>query len=86
VFLAVFLAVQWPFSDFLMSEAARNWFFGAHYQDYATGPNSYIVRGIFFHERTSQNFWANMGLAAAASVLMCRFGIAWADGMRKVQR
>jgi hypothetical protein len=86
VFLAVFLAVQWPFSDFLMSEAARNRFFGAHYQDYATGPNSYISRGIFSHERTSQDFWKNMGLAVAASVLMCRFGIACADGMRKVQR
>ena len=86
VFLAVFLAVQWPFSDFLMSEAARNRFFGAHYQDYATGPNSYITRGIFFHERTSRDFWTNMGLAVAASVLMCRLGIACADGMRKVQR
>jgi hypothetical protein len=29
VFLALFLAVQWPFASFLMSPAARNWFFNA---------------------------------------------------------
>src|SRR5262249_61540599 len=26
-FVAAFLAVQWPFADFLMSPWARNWFF-----------------------------------------------------------
>ena len=30
VFLAVFVAVQWPFATFLMTPAARNWFFGAN--------------------------------------------------------
>jgi hypothetical protein len=29
VFLTVFLAVQWPFASFLMTESARNWFFNA---------------------------------------------------------
>ena len=29
VFLAAFLAVQWPFASFLMTEGARNWFFNA---------------------------------------------------------
>jgi hypothetical protein len=29
VFLALFIAVQWPFASFLMSPAARNWFFNA---------------------------------------------------------
>src|SRR5207302_11245985 len=30
-FLAIFVAVQWPFASFLMSPAARNRFFGAIY-------------------------------------------------------
>ncbi|HET9455465.1 MAG TPA: hypothetical protein VFO66_14370 [Gemmatimonadaceae bacterium] len=30
VFLATFLAVQWPFASFLMTEGARNWFFNAN--------------------------------------------------------
>src|SRR5207302_136149 len=34
VFVAVFVAVQWPFANFLMSPAARNRFFGAIYFDY----------------------------------------------------
>ena len=85
VFLGIFLAVQWPFAEFLMSPAARNWFFGGHYQDYATGPNSLIMRNLFFQESQS-DFWMRMGQAVLASVLMCRLGIAWADGMRKVQR
>jgi hypothetical protein len=29
VFLVLFLAVQWPFASFLMTEHARNWFFNA---------------------------------------------------------
>jgi len=29
VFLVLFLAVQWPFASFLMTPAARNWFFNA---------------------------------------------------------
>jgi hypothetical protein len=29
VFLLLFLAVQWPFASFLMSDSARNWFFNA---------------------------------------------------------
>src|SRR4249920_2558096 len=33
-FMAVFVAVQWPFANFLMSPLARNWFFGAIYFDY----------------------------------------------------
>jgi hypothetical protein len=28
-FLALFIGVQWPFADFLMTDAARNWFFNA---------------------------------------------------------
>jgi hypothetical protein len=29
VFLALFIAVQWPFASFLLTPAARNWFFNA---------------------------------------------------------
>ena len=33
-----FLAVQWPFADFLMSPWARNWFFVSHRMDYGVDP------------------------------------------------
>lgn len=36
LFLGVFLAVQWPFANFLLSPASHNWFFGSHYFGYNT--------------------------------------------------
>lgn len=86
VFIGIFIAVQWPFSDFLMSPAARNWVFGSHYHDYATGPNAFSVRGLFRSETVPGLFWQNMGLAVLFSVLMTRIGIAWGDWMRRVKR
>jgi len=85
-FMTVFLAVQWPFADFLMSDAAKNWVFGSQYQDYATGPNSAIVRGLFISERTMREFQTSIGLAFLFSILMSRAGLAWSDWMRRVQR
>ena len=47
LFLAVFAAVQWPFADFLMSPAARNWVFGTGYFGYYTRPTSLYARYQF---------------------------------------
>ena len=35
-FFVVFVAVQWPWADFMMSPSARNAFFGSGYVDFAT--------------------------------------------------
>jgi hypothetical protein len=85
VFVGFFAAVQWPFADFLMSPAARNWFFGAHLFDYLTGPNSRLARGLFFEE-PPRIFAQNMGLAFVFAILMSRLGIAWGRWMRGLQR
>jgi hypothetical protein len=37
-------------------------------------------------ERTSHEFWQNMGLGVVFAVLLSRLGLAWGEGMRKVQR
>jgi hypothetical protein len=37
-FVATFLAVQWPFADFLMTPWARNFFFASHRMDYGVDP------------------------------------------------
>ncbi len=39
VFFALFIAVQWPFGDFLMSESARNWFFGTESWYFGSTPD-----------------------------------------------
>jgi hypothetical protein len=85
-FLGIFVAIQWAFADFLMTDAAKNWFFGAHYHDYLTGPNAAIVRGLFISEKSAAAFWQAMGAAVLASVIMSRLGLAWGAWMRKVQR
>src|SRR5687768_7181608 len=38
-FLVLFLAVQWPFASFLMTESARNWFFNAENFVYWMSPS-----------------------------------------------
>jgi hypothetical protein len=40
-FLAVMLAVQWPFGNFLNSALARNWIFGMNYFGYFMRPSDY---------------------------------------------
>jgi hypothetical protein len=87
VFLAVLLAVQWPFATFLQSPGARNWFFGSAYFDYLTGPASYQRRYLFWQlEPTVSAFWTQMALALVCAVLSTRFGLAAGNWMRKVQR
>lgn len=85
-FFAIFLVVQWPFADFLMSPGARNWFFGAHHIDFGTNPNSFLARSLFRSDANIWTFWQHIGLAALISVFMTRLGIAWGDWMRQVQR
>lgn len=87
VFLASFIAVQWPFANFLMSLAARNWFFGARYFDYNLSPSSYYVRNLFFStEQSRGEFWAEMTLAVLLAILTTRAGIAWGDWMKRIRR
>ena len=85
--MAVFVAVQWPFASFLMSPAARNWFFGAIYFDYNLHPSSSYVRYLFFRtEQSAGEFRMEMGLAVACAILTTRIGMAWGDWMRRIRR
>jgi len=86
-FMAVLLAVQWPFGSFLMSPAARNRFFYSHMFDYRTGPNTYLQRFQFFPwEKTSAAFWTNMTLAFALTILLAWMGLHWGRWLRTVRR
>jgi hypothetical protein len=86
-FLAILIAVQWPFATFLMSPAARNWFFAPPDFPYFAMPSSPTVRHVFVGwERTAEWFWRNMALAFLASVLSMWVGIVFGDWLRKVRR
>jgi len=87
VFYVVFLAAQWPFADFLMSPASRNWFFGTHYLDYATHPSSNAARHVFYPlEKSLGEFWKQMAYGLVFAMLTMRIGIAWGNWMRTIRR
>src|SRR5262249_12531870 len=87
VFLAVFAAVQWPFANFLMTPAARNWFFGTAYFDYGTPARSAYARYVFApRDATALQFWRGMAIAAAISCVMMWIGLHVGRAMRRVRR
>jgi hypothetical protein len=86
LFLGVFLAVQWPFADFLQSPAARNWFFHTNMFDYAARPEWSYTRFLFFPPDPASVFLKEMALGAAFAIVTCRLGFAWGDWMRRVRR
>jgi len=86
-FVAVFIAVQWPFSDFMLSPAARNWFFGGHYVDFATPPRSPLARfEYFYRETTPLMFWRGMAMATLMAWFMAWLGMHAGRAMQKVRR
>jgi len=86
-FFGVFIAVQWPFANFLQTPRARNWFFGAGYLDFSTPARSPLARYVFFYrEANAAQFWRGMLIAAFTSCLMMWMGMHAGRAMRKVRR
>ena len=86
-FLASFVAVQWPFADFLMSPASRNWFFATNNFPYFIPPRSAWVRNVFFpSEASAASFWLNMGIALLVAIVMMELGSRWGEWMRHIRR
>lgn len=85
VFLVSFILVEWPFAKFLMTPAARNWFFGTHYLEYNFHPSLHPFE-FFAQEKTRSQFWTGMALALACAILSSRVGLAWAEWMKRIRR
>ncbi len=83
-FLVIFFVIHWTFADFLMSPAARNWFFGVgkniSYAYPAPGPLSYQFFGL--DPVTPVRF----GIAVLWSIASTRLGLWWGAWMARVQR
>jgi hypothetical protein len=86
VFLAAFVAAQWPFADFLLSPQARNPIFGTIYFSYfdpaklTYDPYSFIAHG------TSIQFLSGMTIALLSSIVFCCIGMASGSWLKTVQR
>jgi hypothetical protein len=87
-FLAAFLAVQWPFADFLHSPAARNWFFFADEFGYMVPAGTNARRYRFYDPASLRSavFWLGMIAALGYAALSARAGLAWGRWMRQVRR
>jgi hypothetical protein len=88
VFVLVLLAVQYPFSGFLLqSPSARNWFFGSGSWYYALAPD-WPYRYKF--RESSVASWPVMaeglGIAMAIGLVAARISLRWGLWMQRIQR
>jgi hypothetical protein len=86
LYVAVLLAVEWPFANFLMSAGARNRFFGAEYMSFSSPPTSFLARNLFVPFEGPSSFWSGMLLAALAGTLAVRWGISRGIFLAKIKR
>jgi hypothetical protein len=84
---ASFLAAQWPFANFLMSPASRNWVFSTANYPYFIGSDSPWVQNIFVPtESTPTRFAVRMVAALVMAILTTRLGFSWGDWMSRIRR
>ena len=87
VFVALFLAVEWPFASFLITSHSRNWFFnGANYVYFMT--NQYVGRTFSFAdwEPWSRPLAPQLALALVLATVSSYLGLKWGTWMTKVRR
>jgi len=85
-YLAILIAVQWPFATFLMSPAAQNWVFAPNNYPYFARPDFPEVRRVFLPPESSSTLFTLMGLAFAVSIVSMWLGIAFGDWLKKIKR
>jgi hypothetical protein len=87
VYVGTFVAVQWPFANFLQSPAARNWVFGTQYFPFFVELDDNWVRYTFTPvESSATEFWLTMALAVVIAMLSARAGLAMGGWMRRLRR
>ncbi len=86
VFVAVIVAVEWPFASFLMSKAAANRFFGTIYFDYNSRPNGFDRLRRFFEPVSGMRLFMGMVWASVAATIGTWFGLLFGNWMRGVER
>lgn len=87
-FVAALLAVQWPFSTFLHTSAARNWFFFAHENFVFWLPSTSAYRRYEFYRVDPDGATFLVGLLWAVVYATVASWIGWQIGrwLRRVQR
>jgi hypothetical protein len=86
-FLLVFLAVQWPMGDFLMSSYARNWFFGTESWYFGADPAwKYRFQFAPWNIQPTADLLQGLFISLLVGYASARVGLYWGKWMSKVQR
>jgi hypothetical protein len=85
-FLAVFFLVHWYTAGFLLSPAARNWFFGPDCLVSYSSPRLGTVRSEFWNLVDDPMTAGRFGIATLLAIVSSRLGLWWGQWMAKVQR
>ncbi|HLH33248.1 MAG TPA: hypothetical protein VKX41_01145 [Alloacidobacterium sp.] len=86
VFVLTLVAAEWPFASFLMTNTAKDRFFGAGYLDYGTPSWSHAALRQFLSPEYGLVLWKGLAFAMFYAALSTWLGIALGKWMRKVQR
>jgi hypothetical protein len=86
IFVIALAAVQWPFADFLMTPAARNWIFGSGYFPFFVPSDIDWVRNVFTQAESGTVEFRTWIATVLLGALMARAGLAWGGWMRKIRR
>jgi hypothetical protein len=82
-FLVAFIAVQWPFADFLMTPWARNRIFIADRMPY-TVDTAFQAR--WYTLNAPDNLGVGLPIAVVLAFVSARCGLWWGNWMSRVQR
>jgi hypothetical protein len=83
LFMAIFLLCQWPFATFLMSPAARNYFWGARYFDFWLPEHVLYRRYLFLSDPAVAR---GLILAFAGSCASVALGLVYGRWLARVER
>ena len=90
-FVAAMLAAHWYWAEFMLSPAARNFFFGVDQWDYSSrlGPWRYQFWNLDTDASGRWNpagFVKGLGFAIVYAMVSARLGLGWGKGMSRIQR
>lgn len=86
-FEAALWAVQWPWTAFVLSRSADNWFFYPRAMDFMTPTTTYYYRQIFYPFKTTpeQFAWA-AATAVAGAIFLSFLGLYWGAWLERIKR
>jgi hypothetical protein len=86
LFIAVLTAVEWPFANFLLSNASKNRFFGTIYFDYNSRPNSLDRMRQYLLPDSGAALYTGLLRAAVYATISTWLGLLFGRWMRGVRR